>query len=359
MAHKEKEAEEEAEEENNASLEEPEPVTDADLKAQGEKDTKPEHTEPNEDSAHAGQKRKDPPTDSSQSEADTKAPRQGTRSSPRNTETTASLKQLLKFLLSGSAMPYCFPADELDDARSTAREYKSYSLTSPASFTPFEHLLCAHMLSKPLSHTLGMRSIRTLLNEPFSLTSPEAIISAGEQGVWDALEAARTQHRQKTASYIFRTAELYSDSETMFQLAEEANDGGPQGVIEHIKSTVPGLAVTGGEIFCRRIQCVDGWGGAVWPYADSKALDAVRKVGIPVDDAEQLRAMIVDEVHRNKQLGDMGLHERQLNDAQLVEEQADAQIQVALVVALERALGCVLEGKVAELQAAAANAVVA
>ncbi|KAH0837666.1 hypothetical protein FOPE_05133 [Fonsecaea pedrosoi] len=358
MAHKEKEAEEEAEQENNASLEEPEPVADADLEAQGEKDTKPEHKEPNEDSAHAGQKRKDPPTDSSQSEADTKVPRQGP---PRNTETAASPKQLLKFLLSGPAMPYCFPADELDDARRTAKGYKSYSLTSPASFTPFEHLLCAHMLSKPLSHTLGMRSIRTLLNEPFSLDTPEAIISAGEQGVWDALEAARTQHRQKTASYVFRTAELYSDSETMFQLAEEANDGGPHGVIEHIKSTVPGLAVTGGEIFCRRVQCVDGWGGAVWPYADSKALDAVRKVGIPVDDAEQLRAMIIDEVHRNKQLGDMGLHERKLNEEQLVEEQSDAQIQVAFVVALERALGCVLEGKVAGLQAAAAaaNAVVA
>ncbi|KIY02368.1 uncharacterized protein Z520_02506 [Fonsecaea multimorphosa CBS 102226] len=373
MARKEKQAEEEAEQENNATaLEEPEPYSDVDADADGDSGGKKENEneteteqkpEPEGDSAHAGQKRKDPPTNTSKSEAaDTKAPRrQGTRTSPRNnTENNpASAEQLLKFLLSPSAMPYCFPEDELEDVakKSKEKEYKSYSLTSPSDFTPFEHLLCTHMLSKPLSHTLGMRSIRTLLNPPFNLTTPERIVSAGQKRVWEALEAARTQHRQKTASYIFRTAELYAKSETMFKLAEEANDDGFHGVIEHIKSTVPGLAVTGGEIFCRRVQCVDGWGHALWPFADSKAMDAVRRIGVPVDDAEALRNLLVNELDWDQIRGHMGLQQSRLDEApaELVTDQKEARVQVAFVLALERALGCVLEGKVAELRTAAAG----
>ncbi|KIW34976.1 uncharacterized protein PV07_01705 [Cladophialophora immunda] len=356
MARREKQAEAEAEQGNKAAREEPEPYPGADRAPQEQNDAVPE-TEPEDPaagSAHAGQKRKDAPTTSSKSEPDTKAPRRGSRTSPRNADHPASPQQLLNFLLSPSALPYCFPADELENAQKP-KESKSYSLTSPSSFTPFEHLLCAHMLSKPLSHTLGMRSIRTLLNEPFSLNTPEAIISAGEKGVWEALEAARTQHRQKTASYLFRTAELYRESETMFKLAEKANEGGSHGVIEHIKSSVPGLAVTGGEIFCRRIQCVDGWRDALWPFADSKAMDAMRTIGVSVDDAEQLRTVLGHETDWDK-VGDMGLQERNSNKAQLVQEPGEAQVQLAFVVALERALGCVLEGKVAELQEAAAAA---
>ncbi|OAP64519.1 hypothetical protein AYL99_00491 [Fonsecaea erecta] len=362
MARKEQQAEKEAEQENKTALEEPEPYSDANSEPQGEEETETEteteqpEEEDEEESAHAGQKRKEPPTHSSVSEAAIKAPRQDSSNSPRDTNDSGpSSKQLLNFLLSPSAMAYCFPADELEHAKVSSEEYKSYALTSPSSFTAFEHLLCAHMLSKPLSHKLGMRSIRTLLNEPFRLNTPEAIVSAGEKGVWEALEAARTQHRQKTASYIFRTAELYRDSESMFELAQEANDDGPTGVIEHIKSTVPGLAVTGGEIFCRRIQCVDGWGDALWPFADSKAIDAMRQIGVSVDDAEALRTTLVNQVNWDK-IGNMGLQESKPTGAQLVTEHGEAQVQVAFVVALERALGCVLEGRVLQLKAAAAEA---
>jgi hypothetical protein len=304
--------------------------------------------------SRAGQKRKTPPADESKSKPEAKTQRQGARSSTRNKTNPASPKQLLNFLLSSAALPYCFPEDELEDARKS-KTYKSYSLTSPSSFTPFEHLLCAHLLSKPLSHKLGMRSIRTLLNEPFSLTSAEKIASAGEKRVWEGLEQARTQHRQKTASYIFGTAESYNDSETMFQLAEEANNDGPQGVIDHIKNTVPGLGAIGGTIFCRRVQCVDGWGDALWPYVDDKSLEALREIGIPVSDAEDLQSALEREVDWDK-VGDMGLHERDLSKGQLVGEQEETQIQAEFVVALERALGCVLEGKVQELRNAAAAA---
>jgi hypothetical protein len=354
-----KKVEDDAEAENGDSRKYPEPDLESNTKPpQSQREDGIEESGKNGNSrnkspAHAGQKRKEPPTETSKSKPDTKAPRQGARSSTRNKNTPASSKQLLNFLLSSAAVPYCFPSDELE-AANQSKTYKTYSLTSPTSFTPFEHLLCAHLLSKPLSHKLGLRSIRTLLNSPFNLTSAEKITSDGEKRVWEALEEARTQHRQKTASYIFRTAETYTDSETMFALAEEANDTGPQGVIEHIKSTVPGLGATGGEIFTRRIQCVDGWGAALWPYADQKSLDALNEIGIPVKDAEDLQSALEREVSWDK-VGDMGLHERDLSQGQLVGEQEETQVQAEFVVALERAVGCVLEGKVQELRREAAK----
>ncbi|KAJ9616367.1 hypothetical protein H2200_000085 [Cladophialophora chaetospira] len=354
---KEMAAEEEAEADNNKMAEEPEPYPESKAnqpQAEAEAEEKANGESQDKTNAHAGQKRKEPPTKAAKAKPNAKAPRQGSRSSARNKDNPASPKQLLNFLLSADALPYCFPEDELDDAKQS-KTYKCYSLTSPTSLTPFEHLICSHLLSKPLSHKLGMRSIRTLLNKPFNFNSAEAVAKAGEKRVWEALEAARTQHRQKTATYIFGTAESYADSETMFKLADEANKAGPQGVIEHIKSTVPGLGQIGGEIFCRRIQCVDGWGDALWPYADSKSIDALNEIGIPVKDAEDLQSAIEREVNWDK-VGDMGLHERDLSRGNLVGEDEETQVQAEFVVALERAVGCVLEGKVKELREAAAKA---
>lgn len=315
-----------------------------------EQEVDPEEAEPNGDGdeTHAGQKRKSPPTDTSKSQPNSKSARQDADSSSINP------KKLLNFLLSAKALPYCFPEEELEAAK-TSSTYKSYSLSSPASFTPFEHLVCAHLLSKPLSHGLGMRSIRALLNDPFNFTTPEAIASAGEHRVREALEEARTQHRQKTASYLYGTGQAYSDSEAMFALAEEANDSGPSGVIEHIKATVPGLATVGGEIFCRRVQCVDGWGDALWPYADGKALDSLHQIGIDVKNAEDLKNTIKRDVDRD-QVKDMGLHERGISKQQLVGDEETTHMQAVFVVLLERAIGCVLENKVDELKKAAAEA---
>lgn len=301
---------------------------------------------------HAGQKRKEPPTEISQGQS-TKSQRQ---ESPSPSTSSATTQQLINFLLSAKSLPYCFPEEELEAGKSSPK-YKSYSRSSPTSLTAFEHLLCAHLLSKPLSHVLGLRSIRTLMNEPFELCSAEAVVEAGEQGVWEALEAARTQHRQKTAKYIHEMGQTYSDSETMYALAEEANESGPRGVVEHIKSTVAGLGAVGGEIFCRRIQCVDGWGDALWPFADDKSLDALSQIGIPVKDANDLQSAIERDVDWNL-VGDMGLNERELSKHQLHGEEegedTQAQAQAQFVILLERAIGCVLEGNVLQLNKAAA-----
>jgi hypothetical protein len=330
-------------------------VKDVEQDAEEENNDAPEELEAEEGVNGAAQpnsskKRKSPPTTASKS---TKAARQSSRGS----SSTPTPKQLLNFLLSKDALYYCFPDDELEFAKANP-EARSYSLTSPSEFTPWEVLLSAHLLSKPLSHRLGMRSIRTLLNAPYSFNSPEAVVKAGEEKVYEALGMAKTQHRQKTAAYIAGMAEEFVDDrkrkrEMMFELSEKANDEGSAGVVEFIKGNVKGMGVTGGEVFCRRVQCVDGWGEAVWPFIDGKAKEALGDLGIKVADADELQGMIEKEVDWSK-VGDMGLNERALAKGELSGEEMDVQVQSEFVVLVERALGCVLEGKVGDLRKAAA-----
>lgn len=313
-----------------------------------------------------GSKRKSPPTSASKEKPPKKEPRQGSRASSRQTGggtgKDATSKQILNFLLSEDALPYCFPADELDAAQS-GKFKKCYSITPPSLFTPFEHLITAHLLSKPLSHTLGMRSTRTLLNEPYSFSTPGKMKKAGEKEIWNALEEARTQHRQKTATYLYDMACQYSDpstsddkgdagdSDEMLELATQANEGGPRATIDFVKKTVKGMGETGASIFCRRVQACEGWGEAIWPYADSRAIDALRECGVKVADADGLQEMIERDVDWDK-VGDMGL-----KDEKKGVDDMDYEVQTAveLVTVLERAIGCSLEGKVGELKKAAAD----
>lgn len=338
-----------------------EEMKDAPAPAEDEK-----HDAGEEESATAGQKRKSPPTSASKEKPPKKEPRQGSRASGRTagggTGKDASSKQILQFLLSADAIPYCYPADELDAARS-GKFKKCYSLTPPSLFTPFEHLVTAHLLSKPLSHTLGMRSTRTLLNDPYKFSTPGTMKAAGEHKIWQALEDARTQHRQKTAAYLAEMASQYADpkssgdegdkgdSDEMLELATQANEGGARATIDYIKSTVKGMGETGAQLFCRRIQACDGWGEAIWPYADPKSIDALREVGVKVADADDLQEMIERDVDFDK-VGDMGLIEEKKG---VDEKDYEVQTAVEFVTVLERAIGCVLEHKVSELKKAAAE----
>ena len=331
-------------------------------------DMKPEEAPGDDEQAQAGQKRKSPPTSASASKPPKKEPRQGSRASGRTagggTGKDATSKQILNFLLSADSIPYCFPSDERDAARS-GKFKKTYSLTPPSLFTPFEHLITASLLSKPLSHTLGMRSVRTLLNDPYSFTTPSKLKSAGQDKIWHALEEARTQHRQKTASYLHDMGLQYADpnsdsnsdtgasndSDEMLALATAANEGGVRATIDHVKSTVKGLGQTGAEIFCRRVQACEGWGDAIWPYADSKAFDALRELGVKVGSADELQEMVERDVDFER-VGDMGL-----SDERKGVEEKDYEVQVAVefVTVLERAVGCSLEGKGSALRRAASE----
>lgn len=307
--------------------------------------------------SNTSKKRKSPPTNASKEKAPPKVPRQGSRSSGRTPASAGgpSAKQLINFLLSADSIPYCFPEDEIDASR--GKEFtKTYSMTPPSSFSPFEHLIIAHCLSKPLSHTLGMRSIRTLLNPPFSLTTPQKIKQAGQDRVREALDSANTQHRQKTAAYIYQMAETYCDDETMFKLSEEVNDDGADGVVRHLKENVNGMGQTAAELFCRRIQACDGWGEAVWPFADTRCIDALRELGIKVANGDDLQELVEKEVDWDS-VGDMGLTKLvgtgRENDESPEDMDYEQRVQVEFVVLLERAVGCVLERNVSQLKNAA------
>ena len=315
-------------------------------------DEKSHAPETNDNGDVDSKKRKSPPNTNTKT---SKVPRQGSRSSARNARSTSSTsdptpKQVLNYLLSASALPHCYPSDELDAAHSDSK-LKTYSLTSPSNFTPFEHLLSSHMLSKPLSHTLGMRSIRTLLNSPFNLNTPQAIVDAGQDRVYEALESAKTQHRQKTAEYVYNMAKEYVDDEKMYELAVAANEEGPQGVVRHIDGSVKGMGKMGAELFARRVQACEGWGEAVWPFADEKSLSCLKECGVDVETGDDLQRMLEREIDWSV-VGRMGLNERKVS---VGEEGDEVQVAVEFVVACERAVGCVLEGNVKALREAAAE----
>ena len=273
-------------------------------------------------------KRKDPPT-KSEKPKDNK-----TRRVSRRGASDPSPKQVLNFLLSAEALPLCFPHDDLDF------DGKTYSQTSPKDFSPFEHLLVASLLSKPLSHRLGFRSIRTLLNPPYSLNTSKAISDAGEHRVWEALEDARTQHRQKTASYIFQMAQTFKDDDLSLIQAkaeDERLDLVQKAVIDNVK----GMGRAGSEIFARRVQCLDDWGkGGIYPYTDSKAMDALKELGMDVASVEALEDFMEDELEWEK-ASIMGI------DGNIGKNGDD---KVAFVMLLERAIGCLLEGNVEEVK---------
>jgi hypothetical protein len=110
----------------------------------------------------------------------------------------------IKWLLSDEALNM-ITDDEVGKAGK--RSYRS----SPGELSPFEELVCAMLLAKPISHRLGLRSIATVLNEPHSLNSPGKIIDAGVEKVYEALSDARTQHKDKTADQLVKMANVLVD----------------------------------------------------------------------------------------------------------------------------------------------------
>ncbi|GFZ51576.1 hypothetical protein JCM24511_09343 [Saitozyma sp. JCM 24511] len=48
--------------------------------------------------------------------------------------------------------------------------------------TPFQNLVAACLLSKPICHKLGLRTIQTLLNPPFGLRTLDDLDEAGYEG---------------------------------------------------------------------------------------------------------------------------------------------------------------------------------
>lgn len=168
---------------------------------------------------------------------------------------------------------------------STKRGYSSKDLT------PFEILLCAVLMSKPLSHRLGLRTISTLFSPPFGLNTPRALEEAGYEGRREAMYEARTQHKDKTASQlgdlveglrgICKSEQDVISLKAVCDICQKATS--QEKAIEEVKSiltsNVKGLGPTGVEIFLRRIQSYDGW-QAVFPFIDERAANTAHEIGL-------------------------------------------------------------------------------
>lgn len=164
------------------------------------------------------------------------------------------------------------------------------SAGGPLSFpnsdlSPFQTLMCAVLLSKPISHRLGMRTIDTLLNKPYYFRTVQDLLEADNEGRRAALWEARTQHKEKTAEQLGNLAqglvslcgEKQADSLTsvLDQALENTSDKSDSfAVAEQIKTSltkeINGLGPGGVDIFLRRIQAQ--W-HQVFPFADKRTLE--------------------------------------------------------------------------------------
>jgi len=272
-----------------------------------------------ESNNNTGEKRKLPPCS-----AETKEP----SSKAAKTEQQSREGAIIHFLLSPQALPLC-QKGEKESSNASGKDYFFPGLT------PFQHLMCAVILSCPISYTLGLRTIKTVLNEPWSWNNAEAVLEAGrddEKGKTEcvqAMEQARTQHRQKTASELGGLAQAVKDEGW-----DEAGDGSLKGLLnvvkgdkmpeqirDMLKKKVKGVGDTGVDNFLRRLQGCRVWEGIGW-FVDGKTKEVLQEIGLH-GDSEALKM--------------------------LLEQGEEKDVRGDFVVVLERSLGIFLEGKQKEV----------
>lgn len=295
-------------------------------------ETKDEGAKPQQNSANSGSKRKQPATKDE--------PKKASRRSGRGVAKAGlDPAQLISFLLSQKATDICRPKHE------QGVDASDVTYTSDVPMSPFEELLCAVILSRPISHSLGQRSIRTLLNKPYEFRSPKQIKAAGSEKVHEALENARTQHKAKTAEQIVMLADIVSekyadkDDDTSLEPLRKEAEYDQDVLRETLTKGIKGMGRTSVDIFQRRIQGV--W-KECYPFIDARTRSSVEKLGLDSDPIG-LRNQI------NDVWGEINLGEIKVRGAAEKE-------RMVFVRILERAIGADLEGKTDELLEEASKA---
>ncbi|KAL8780945.1 MAG: hypothetical protein Q9194_000629 [Teloschistes cf. exilis] len=268
-------------------------------------------------------------------DAPSKAPRRSARGA---SSAQPDPVKLINHLLSPASLDSCRPKDEIEDVQKRGKDLRTYS---SSTFSPFEELICAVILSRPISHALGLRSIRTLFNEPHNFTTPKKIREAGFEPIRKALDEARTQHRQKTAEELVlladAVAEHLGDGEEDVSLERVRRECGYDWPKEKemMKTHIKGLGKTGLDIFARRIQAV--W-PKPYPFADQRTLSGLQKLGLS-GSAEELKKL-VDDLWTDLDVKDLPGDE-------------DEKKRRVFVQLLERAVGVDLEGNADAVRAEA------
>ncbi|KAG9255790.1 uncharacterized protein F5Z01DRAFT_680761 [Emericellopsis atlantica] len=246
-------------------------------------------------------------------------------------------------MLSDDAIELCRPADEARDLASRGDDKSAVTYTSSV-LNPFQELVSAVVLSRPISHMLGLRTLRTIFNAPYEFNNARAIQDAGLDKVHKALWDARTQHKAKTADQLSYLGDLVleyfadEDDKEGERLAKVLESDNPDAALKDLIGKVKGFGPTGGNIFRRRVQWL--W-PAAYPFIDSRSSAALQRIGLPSgeDDLQQ----VIDS------------HLDQMDYAKLAGKDVDEKRRRAFVVVLERATGADLEGKVEQLKEAASK----
>ncbi|KAK3678604.1 hypothetical protein LTR78_001902 [Recurvomyces mirabilis] len=307
------------------------------------KDYPKQEQEQGAEDKHAGQSdSKAKATNKRKKQASNDEPQKAARRSGRGApKATPSKLQLLKYMLSKDAEALCRPDDETQHMK-TRGNIKTYS---SSVMNPYEELMCAIVLSRPISHRLGLRTIRTILNDPYNFTSARATKDSGSEKQHQALWDARTQHKDKTAAQIGELAEVVlqkfttsNDKEgTEMQKVRDDCNRDVDKERQYLKDNIKGLGNTGLDIFFRRVQWL--W-DAGYPFVDNRTMQSLHKLGLP-DEGEELHELIVQ-------------HWSELDTKVVTGSDEDMKKRRALVTVLERATGSDLEGKHEALLAAAA-----
>jgi hypothetical protein len=263
---------------------------------------------------------------------DVPPPREGERKSGRGASKAApTTEKLLNYLLSPASTELCRPDDESAEVESKGADFKTYS---SSALSAFEELICAVVLSRPISHKLGLRSIRTILNAPYSFTTPSAITSAGKEKRYQALTDAKTQHKDKTAEQIGLVADVVAhkfsknDTDTSLDKLREQASKGWDMERDLLQENIKGVGKTGLDIFFRRVQWL--WPEA-YPFVDERSSRGIEKLGLPKHPDEL--AKVLDR------------YWAKLDTSNLEKGDKETQKRRAFVIICERATSADLEGK--------------
>lgn len=314
-----------------------------------------EEAKPSGAAASSKRKAKAAPTEEPKA---SKAPRRSGRGA---TKASPTPKQLISYLVTSSSTDLCRPAEEARWLSENPAKADYLTYTS-GPFSPFVELLCAAILSRPISHTLGHRSIRTLLNEPYRFRTAKEILDADEQTRHQVFWDAHTQHKEKTAVEMRVVAEATRDTlsgsaeDTSLGKVRSEAGGDARKLRELIRSAVKGIGPTGLDIFCRRVQAQ--W-SEVYPFVDGRSAKALRAMGLP-DDGEELKDLVESLWGDVKAIAEeqgviVGGGGDGTQSTEKGPDHEDALKRAVFVRVVERCAGAELEGKAVQLVESAAK----
>lgn len=202
--------------------------------------------------------------------------------------TGSSSGDILNYLLLDATLDAISPPEVLGAKHESDLRYPHSDLS------PFCSLVSALLLSKPFSHRLGMRAIHTVLNAPYSFTTPRAVLDAGSDSRWQALMDAHTLHKEKSSGQLRDLSELikaeYGDDFENGELAQfRAKADGDVAALQAQVCQIKGFAEKTCSLFFRRVQLQ--W-TELFPYADDLAIDAAKEMGLEVSSARDLLGLV-------------------------------------------------------------------